>query len=206
MNIAIIGAGNLGSALARAFARVGYAVIVGCRKTEEAKVVALENYHKNISTCEFDKLGGAADIFIFCVVPSAITDVCSGLGVLQGKIIIDTMNSVHSHPDGYKSTFEALSAIYPTCNVVKAFNTTGYENVMHPNFGGIPIDTFMAGPDKYSKDIVRKMAKDIGFGECFDFGGAEEVSLLEELAKVWINLALYQGNGRNVAFKLLKRG
>lgn len=206
MKIAIVGTGNMGGALARALARVGYRVYVGIRESREAKIVALESYHENISTHAIEELGELADIFIFCTVPPAITDVCSRIGPLHKKIIVDTMNSVHSHPETHKNTFEALSHIYPSCHVVKAFNTTGFENILHPNFGGISIDTFMAGRDKHSKDVVRKLAKDIGFSECYDFGGVEEVALLEDFAKVWINLALFQGQGRNIAFKLLKRG
>ena len=205
MEIAIVGLGNLGGALARAFARVGYRVFAGVRDEKETDRAALENYHKNISIHMMEEVGAMSDTIFFCVTPPAITEVCDRVGSLDNKLIVDTMNCIHSHPEVYADTFKALSAIYPQCHVVKAFNTTGYENILHPNFGGVPIDTFMAGDDEHAKHRVHRMAKDIGFSECYDFGGANTVHLLEELARIWVNLALFQGNGRNIAFKILKR-
>lgn len=205
MEIVIVGLGNVGGALARAFARVGYRVFAGVKDEQEADRAALDNYHKNVSIHLMEEVGAMADTIFYCVVPTAINEVCERVGSLENKLIIDTMNCLHSHPEGYVDTFDALTAFYPKCHVVKAFNTTGYENIMHPNFGGVSIDTFMAGNDIHAKHQVHRMAKDIGFSECYDFGDAKTVHLLEELARIWVNLALFQGNGRNIAFKILKR-
>jgi hypothetical protein len=41
--------------------------------------------------------------------------------------------------------------------------------------------------------------------ECYDLGGDEGIPLLESLAGIWIDLAMVQGQGREIAFKLLKR-
>jgi hypothetical protein len=43
------------------------------------------------------------------------------------------------------------------------------------------------------------------FAECYDLGGDERFPLLESLAAIWIDLAMVQGQGREIAFKLLKR-
>lgn len=205
MEVAIVGLGNVGGALARAFARVGYRVFAGVKDEAEIDKAALDSYHKNVSIHLMEEVGALSDTIFFCVVPTVITEVCDRVGNLENKLIIDTMNCIHSHPEGYVDTFDALSEFYPKCHVVKAFNTTGYENIMHPNFGGVSIDTFMAGNDIHAKHQVHKLAKDIGFSECYDFGDAKTVHLLEELARIWVNLALFQGNGRNIAFKILKR-
>jgi len=52
---------------------------------------------------------------------------------------------------------------------------------------------------------AEQLANDIGFGKCYDFGGDDKVELLEKFALSWINIAIMQGHGRNLAFKLLKR-
>jgi Predicted dinucleotide-binding enzymes len=205
MEIAIVGLGNVGGALARSFARAGYRVYAGVRDEKEANRAAMENYHHNVSVHMMEEVGVMADTIFFCVVPPAIAEVCQRVGSLEDKVVVDTMNCIHSHPEGYCDTFEALSDIYPECSVVKAFNTTGYENILHPSFGGMAIDTFMAGDDIHAKHLVHRMASDLGFAECYDFGGANTVHLLEELARIWVNLALFQGHGRNIAFKILKR-
>lgn len=205
MEIVIVGLGNMGGALARAFARVGYRVYAGVKDENEADRAAMENYHKNISIHLMDGIGEKANTVFFCVTPPSIAEVCRRVGSMEDKLIVDTMNCIHSHPEGYRDTFEVLSDFYPQCSVVKAFNTTGYENILHPCFGSMAIDTFMAGDDIHAKHLVHRMATDLGFAECYDFGGANTVHLLEELARIWVNLALFQGHGRNIAFKILKR-
>jgi hypothetical protein len=52
---------------------------------------------------------------------------------------------------------------------------------------------------------VRTLALDAGFAECYDVGGADKVSLLESFALLWITLAMQQGYGREIAFKLMRR-
>ena len=39
----------------------------------------------------------------------------------------------------------------------------------------------------------------------FDFGKSDKVELLEKFALSWINLAIMQGHGRNMAFRVVKR-
>jgi len=45
----------------------------------------------------------------------------------------------------------------------------------------------------------------LGFEQCYDFGGDDRFELIEQFAFSWINLAVMQGQGRNIAFKILKR-
>lgn len=89
--------------------------------------------------------------------------------------------------------------------MVKCFNTAGYENMLDPTYQGEGIDMFMAGDADDAKTIARQLALDIGFKNCYDFGKVDRVSLLEQLAFSWINLAIMQGERRNIAFKLVKR-
>jgi hypothetical protein len=43
------------------------------------------------------------------------------------------------------------------------------------------------------------------FSTCWDFGGGDKVELLEKFALSWINLAIMQGLGRDLAFKVVRR-
>jgi len=45
-------------------------------------------------------------------------------------------------------------------------------------------------------------AYDIGFVKCYDFGGDDQVNLLEQFAMSWINLAIIQKQGRGIVFKI----
>lgn len=66
-------------------------------------------------------------------------------------------------------------------------------------------DMFMAGDSTKAKAVAAQLAEDLGFAECYDFGGDDKISLLKQLAMAWVNLAIFQKMGRNIAFKILKR-
>ena len=74
-----------------------------------------------------------------------------------------------------------------------------------PHYAGVPVDMFMAGSSVRGKAVALQLALDLGFAECYDFGGDDTIPLLESFALAWINLALVQGQGRGTAFKVLKR-
>ena len=60
-------------------------------------------------------------------------------------------------------------------------------------------------PRVIGKELVKRLALDLGFEHCYDFGGDDKFKLIEDFAKAWINLAIMQGEGRNIAFKVLRR-
>ncbi len=64
---------------------------------------------------------------------------------------------------------------------------------------------FMAGDSVKAKEIAKQLALDLSFGECWDFGKANKVEFLEQFAFSWINLALVQGYGRDLVFRVFKR-
>ena len=64
---------------------------------------------------------------------------------------------------------------------------------------------FVAGDSTRGKEIAGQLAHALGFGEVWDFGGLDKVTLLEQLALSWINLAIMQKHGRGIAFKVLRR-
>jgi len=62
----------------------------------------------------------------------------------------------------------------------------------------------MAGDSEIAKEIASHLAKQIGFENCYDFGGSNRVQLLEQFALSWINLAIFQKIGRGISFKVLR--
>jgi predicted dinucleotide-binding enzyme len=118
---------------------------------------------------------------------------------------VDATNAVRIKPEPYSTAFDALLKLSNCTQVVKCFNTTGFENLLNPNYEGQKIDLFAAGTNKKAKDSVIKLALEMGYGACYDFGGDDKVELLEQFALSWINLAIMQGHGRNMAFKVLRR-
>lgn len=203
MNIAIIGHGNVGGALAKAWANAGHDVVIGARDPESEKVKAL-TAHDHIAASSIEEAVKNAEVILVATPPQVATELSKQFGEVKGKTIIDATNAVRSKPDNYPTAFHAF-AVLTNAEMVKCFNSTGFENMANPKYGAIKLDMFMAGDSKSAKEVARALAKDVGFEDCIDFGGSDRVELLEQFALSWINLAIMQGHGRNIGFKVFRR-
>ncbi|HET8573668.1 MAG TPA: hypothetical protein VFL76_07340 [Edaphocola sp.] len=71
--------------------------------------------------------------------------------------------------------------------------------------GPYGLDTFVAGDSERVKMAARKLAADLGFAHCYDFGAGDKAGLLEQLAICWINLAYFQNMGRHFGLNVVYR-
>ncbi|GAB4130019.1 MAG: hypothetical protein OHK0045_20830 [Raineya sp.] len=146
-----------------------------------------------------------AEVVLIATPPTAIVEILKIAGNLSGKIVIDATNTTRPNPDmAYPTAYHYLVA-QSQAEVVKCFNSTGFENMKNPTYKGEGIDMFMAGDSPKAKEVAKQLALDCGFSTCWDFGKGDKVELLEKFALSWINLAIMQGHGRNIAFKVVKR-
>ncbi len=205
MNIAIIGHGNVGGTLAKGWAKAGHDIIIGARDPEDSSVVELTSNHDKIQASDIQAAVEKADVIIIAIPAPAVSDLAKSLRNVEDKIIIDATNSVFEGPEGFKTGAEAIKKITGCKQVAKGFNTTGFENMANPVYGDTRLDMFTAGDSQKAKDVVSKLAADLGFEKCYDFGGDAKFPLIEQFAMTWINLAIMQGEGRNIAFKVLRR-
>ena len=203
MKIAIIGHGNVGGALAKNWAKAGHQIIIGARNVNDDKVQQLAKL-ENFSATDIENAAQESDVILVATPAHIAVDLAKQLGQLPGKVIIDATNAVRQKPEPYKTAFHALQDI-TGAELAKCFNTTGFENMKNPVYQGEGIDLFVAGSSAKAKEVSMQLAKDAGFGSCYDFGGDDRVELLEQFALAWINLAIFQGHGRDIAFKVLKR-
>lgn len=203
MNIAIIGTGNVGGALATQWAKKGHNIHLGVKNKDQFKGSELLK-NANTSVFSIKEAIELSDVILIATPPTAIFDIVEEMGDVSGKVIIDSTNSVMKSPEPYKTVFHML-AEKTNAEVVKCFNSTGFENMKDPVYHGEGIDMFMAGDSENAKDVARQLALDCGFGSCWDFGKSDKVELLEKFALSWINLAIMQGFGRGIAFKVIKR-
>lgn len=205
MKIAIIGAGKVGGALASGWATAGHSVILGVRNPGDREVQALVAANQNLSANTVTAAAQEAEVILVSVPVSALTEVARNLGEVKNRIIIDATNAVFQKPAPYAHGVEAFKALTQCQDVVKCFNSTGFENMANPKYGDTGIDMFVAGDSAKGKQVAAQLARDLGFAECHDFGGDDKIQLLENFALAWINLAIMQGRGRNIAFKLVRR-
>ncbi len=205
MKIAIIGSGNVGSALGKGWLMAGHEIGFGVRNPDSLKTKkTLELIPDAIVKTVADACKDA-EVIVITTPPDAVLELIPQLGNLSKKIIIDTTNSIRLRPEPHVTAFHAIKAITKAEDVVKCFNSTGFENMLNPVYNGTGIDMFAAGSSAKAKQVAEQLAKAIGFEQCYDFGGDDKVELLEKFALCWINLAIIQGHGRDLAFKLIKR-
>lgn len=203
MNIAIIGTGNVGGALATNWSKKGHTINLGVQDVNNFKgQYLLENAKTNVYS--ISEAVTQSDVMLIATPPTAIFDILELMGDISGKIVIDATNAVMKSPEPYKTVYHAL-ADKTNADIVKCFNSTGFENMLNPNYNGEAIDMFMAGDSEKAKAVALQLSIDAGFGSCMDFGKSDKVELLEKFALSWINLAIMQGHGRNMAFKVIRR-
>jgi predicted dinucleotide-binding enzyme len=205
MQIAIIGAGNVGGALARGWSRAGHHIVLGVRDAADPKVTALAR------AIGADVKGPAeaaviAEVVVLALPWGAAEGAVKALGGLNGRIVVDCMNPLAMQNGrlgldrGFNTSgAEALASWIPGARVVKTLNQVGAE-MMADNAGLAcrPV-MFMAGDDSAAKTTVSALLTDLGF-EALDAGDLTKARLLEPYGMVWINQALVQGKGRNWAF------
>jgi predicted dinucleotide-binding enzyme len=204
MKIAIIGSGNVGGALATKWSMAGHEILLGVRDATNFKGQELLS---NPRTKALAISGAVAEAEVVLLATPAVKaiEVARSLGDTTGKIIIDSMNTVMGRgPEGFSTTADAILANTVTKDVVKCFNTTGYNNIENTKYNELVIDMFTCGDSAKGKQVAAQLAKDAGFAECYDIGGNDKFQLIEQFAWFWINLAMKQQN-RNFAFKILKR-
>lgn len=203
--IAIIGTGNVGGALATKWAKKGHEINLGVRDVNSFKGTDLLN-NPNTKVFTIAEAVKISEVILLSTPAPLTVEVVKSLGDTTGKIIIDAMNIVMNRgPQGYKHTTDAILDNTQTKDVVKCFNTTGFNNMQNPNYGDVALDLFVAGDSEKGKQTAIQLAKDAGFAECYSIGGNDKFELMEQFAWFWINLAMFQGQGREIGFKLLKR-
>ncbi len=205
MKIAIIGTGNVGGALASKWSRAGHQILLGVQDTSNFKGEHLLKNENTTVALVADAVSQAEVVLIATPAPAAV-EVARSLGDTTGKVIIDAMNIIMGKgPEGYTNTSDAILDNTNTSDVVKCFNTTGFNNMENTIYDGIVADMFVAGDNQKGKEVATELAKDAGFATCYDVGGNDKFQLMEQFAWFWINLAMFQGQGREIAFKLMKR-
>jgi NADPH-dependent F420 reductase len=191
MDIAIIGAGNVGRALATSFSRAGHGVIVASRDPEDAGAVATAT-RSRVATSNAEA-AAAADVVVLAI-PFANAEAVSAeiRDAVAGKPVIDATNRMSFGPagpsiDASESNAERLATWLPNAHVVKAFNTLFASNQADPVADGVQLDGFVAADDPGAKATILELVRSIGLNPV-DVGPLSRAQQLEQLA--FLNIAI----------------
>lgn len=208
MHIAVIGAGSVGGTLGARWAAAGHEVAFGVRDPQSGKVNELLKTTCNARAAYIAEAASESEVVVLATPWPAARDAIQSAGNVSGKVLLDCTNPLKSGLSldvGHTTSGgEQVAGWAAGARVVKIFNTTGFGNMANPHYGDQTATMFYAGDDSEAKQIAARLATDLGF-EAVDAGPLKNARLLEPLAALWIDLAMARGQGRDIAFKLLRR-
>lgn len=209
MTLAIIGAGNVGQALARGFIDKGYRVRFGV--PEPAKYAALPaQFDGRASVHPVDEAIAPCEVAILAVPYGAAVQVARDVADWRHRVLVDATNPIAAGMNGLSvgttsSGAEEVARHAHNARVVKAFNTTGFDNMLAPHYPGGDLFMPVAGDDAQARAKVIALATLIGF-DAADLGPLAAARYLEPWAMVWIQMAVRLGHGRRFGFVRVKAG
>jgi hypothetical protein len=210
MRIAVIGAGNVGGTLGKAWAAKGHEVVFGVKNPNAAKrqtlVTSTGNQTRMVSVK--DAVAEAA-VVVLATPWSAAEPALKEAGDLRGKAVVDATNPLKPDLSGLvlglsTSASEQAAGWIPVATVVKAFDTIGAPHMADPRFGTQRASMFICGNDLGAKATVSRLTADLGF-DPVHCGPLTQARLLEPLAMLWISMAYAYGAGPNIGFALLRK-
>lgn len=203
MNILILGAGNMGSALARQFSRAGHAVRIAATSLDKARAVA-----DGIPGATAVAVAGSAADSEVVVVATPFEQAVAALqaaGPLDGKVVIDITNPLTPDYMGLTighdtSAGEEIAGAFPGVDIAKAFNTLFAQVVAEgPAFAdGQLARAFYAGDSERARATAKSLIESIGF-QPVDAGPLKNARYLEPLAGLNIYFGYGAGHGTAIA-------
>jgi NADPH-dependent F420 reductase len=205
MQIAILGSGNVGKALASSLTRAGHRVTLTASTPDHARAAASQTgaqaADSNSQAIE------AAEVVVLALQYPTVDAVLADAGqALDGKVLIDTTNRVDPADPGSvldgTSAAEQIQAQAPGAKVVKAFNTAFASRQADPVIDGVALDGYLAGDDDQAKQTVSELVGSIGFRP-IDVGPLVMARALEGLALLNIMLQIRNNWPWQAGFKLV---
>ena len=209
VQISVIGAGNVGGNLGARFSNAGYPVRFGVKDPNKLTEL-LARCSKDASATPVAEAASSGDVVFMAVPGTVAVDVARSLAKeLSGKIVVDCNNPLTWKegpvwaPPPQGSLAAAIAHAAPGARVVKGFNTFGAEFHDNPGLTGAPANVFLASDDADAKKTVTELATRAGFAP-IDAGPLRNAAVLENVAMLWIHLAMVGGQGREFVLNLRK--
>ena len=184
MSIGIIGAGALGSNLARAFAKMGISAVVSNSRGPESLADLLEELGPTIKAGTTEE-AARADIVFIAIRWVDLKKVLGGLPAWNGRIVVDCTNPVEwiepDSPDandpsnplavygikpadlGGRHSSGVVRDLVPGARFVKAFNHLDVSVLPEPEVSGGKRVLFYSGDEADAKATVRSLIEKAGF-------------------------------------------
>lgn len=209
MNIAIIGAGNMGSGLGKIWAQNGHQVKFSYSRDFSKLEKIAQSIGSNTSVGTPAEAVQFAEVVVLSVPYGAIEDALNAAGSLQGKILFSIVNALLPDMSGMAvgtttSAAEEIAKLAVGARVVEALPVFAEVlNAESRRFGDQQATVFYTGDDPQAKQVVADLLGEIDV-EPIDAGPLKNSRYVEPAMMLLIQLAYAQQFGQ-VGLKLLRR-
>ncbi|HEX6870489.1 MAG TPA: NAD(P)-binding domain-containing protein [Micromonosporaceae bacterium] len=211
MNIAVLGTGMVGQALAARLAELGHQVAVGTRDVAatlaRAEPDGMGNppyrdwaaAHPDIALRPLAEAAAGAELIVNATAGNASIAALTGAGAehLAGKILLDLANPL-DFSRGFPPTLfvkdtdslgEQIQAAFPELKVVKALNTLTAALMVRPDqLAGGDHSVFVSGDDAVAKKTVVDLLTSFGHTDIIDLGDISTARGTEMMLPIWLRL------------------
>jgi predicted dinucleotide-binding enzyme len=184
--LGVVGAGKLGTTLARAAIAAGYDVVMSASGPPDEIGLTVDVLAPGARTATTEEVVGQADIIVLAVPTHRFRELPRDL--FAGKILVDAMNywePVDGEDRELATATDGTSVVvqerFPSARVVKSLNQLGYHELEeHPRPKGAPdrIAVGAAGDDRLAVREVMRLVDRLGF-DPVDVGSLENGLALE---------------------------
>jgi predicted dinucleotide-binding enzyme len=170
--IGILGAGRVGTTLARGLALAGHDVVVGRRDPAAELPVLTEEFGPRVRFTDQRTAASTGDVVLNATPgDTALARLGTLRDELAGKILVDVSNATRHGSDGLPgelmypdgSLGERLQRALPTTRVVKTLNTMLYMVMTAPESLATPPTVYLSGDDQGAKDTVARLLGELGW-------------------------------------------
>ncbi|UFN45947.1 NADPH-dependent F420 reductase [Nocardioides okcheonensis] len=196
MQIAVLGTGTVGRALAARLAELGHHVVLGTR--DPAATRSREDWAEvpGVELGTFAAAAEGAEVVVHAGNGAAALDLLGAAGDLAGKVLVDVSNPL-DFSAGFPPTLsvkdtdslgEQVQRAFPDARVVKTLNTLTADLMVHPERLPEPTSVFVSGDDAAAKDVVTGLLTAMGHRDVIDLGGIETSRGVEMWLPLWLRL------------------
>jgi predicted dinucleotide-binding enzyme len=192
MSIAVIGTGNIGGTLGRAFARDGLDVVFGSRNPADS--TAAGDTKAGVATVA--EAVAQADTVLVAIPAGQVEQLLrDNAGALSGKLIVDAANNF---PGPVFNSAALVKEIVPGARYARAFNSQTWETFQTPAWDGVQGDLFFTAlPEDQSR--LEELINAVGLRPVYL--GADQEDLLDATLRLF--MPLMGKYGRHVGLRIL---
>ncbi|WP_344124609.1 NADPH-dependent F420 reductase [Streptomyces blastmyceticus] len=171
MKVGIIGAGRIGTALARHFTRAGHQVRLANSHDPQTLAPLVGELGENASAGTPQEAADFGDVVVLAVQWSQKESAAASVSSWEGKVVLTPVNPLRDTPGGIevvdtgdRRPSEIVASLVPGAHLVKGFNTYLAQVLAEdPAVDGGRRVVLLAGDDVQAKRMVAELATSCGF-------------------------------------------